>query len=756
MSQWGRDRKMGRSNNRQDLLNFVVGESEGYHYSQSSAHNGGGGQSAASRTAKARSGGGGGSGGKGASFMLGNFRIGIRRQADTSATLAKCVHVHDAMVPWDKVEQVVTTGVFEEHRCPICLDQPRAARITRCGHVFCLPCLLQYRQQMRELKKPIACPLCQADVAMKDTKLVSIVPAKMHAEGDVLMFTLVKRVKDMVVSFASDDRVLKKNEPPGVLTESARFSRYFMLEQSDVLEMLSRDVAELQQCMDAAEDEGDDTETVVLTEALQAVIEYCDKVASAEPATPVDAETTSGAAAREHPTSALSLQYQAADGQFYFFSNLCMKMMLHHVADMMGMGGDPAGLAEGSVPWNAFPPEVECRVQHMEWHTFGEQNAKRFKYASHLPYGTQFCVLDVDLSGVVSGETLRRFEADLGARREKLAHAARQEKEERRRQVARRRREEMEKRGGRNCSPLFDFSGTSTAGALAFDPSIDAVPDRGDLAAFPALPGGDAAQSWPTAGSDGGAGPLTSPLLSDEGPQPTPPDYSLDPVRYTTRRIDPADGKLYTRAEFDDFYGKDGAEKWGAAMEVCERRWWWGRFSSSFWFRFSVVIFVPPTQGAPKIEAPSISQLREMEMAAKKAAKAPCKTSQYGAAWGGAAKVCRGAALCCAVLCCVVLLYLFFFPPFRLAGCRTDGAIANRRSPGPEAGHAHRHKQREARRNKGRQEEVEGSEDLSEHRHDRQVDIGGGGGRGLLERRYAVAARGLMTNHAPLSPPFTA
>eukprot|EP00754_Rhynchopus_humris_P018662 Rhum_TRINITY_DN14611_c45_g1::Rhum_TRINITY_DN14611_c45_g1_i1::g.103531::m.103531 len=64
MSQWGRDRKMGRSNNRQDLLNFVVGETEGYHYSQSSAHSGGGGQSAASRTSKARSGGGGGGGGE--------------------------------------------------------------------------------------------------------------------------------------------------------------------------------------------------------------------------------------------------------------------------------------------------------------------------------------------------------------------------------------------------------------------------------------------------------------------------------------------------------------------------------------------------------------------------------------------------------------------------------------------------------------------------------------------------------------------
>ncbi|KAL4257821.1 hypothetical protein AB1N83_011249 [Pleurotus pulmonarius] len=41
------------------------------------------------------------------------------------------------------------------YRCPICLDTPKVASATRCGHVFCAPCI------KRALLEHETCPSCR-------------------------------------------------------------------------------------------------------------------------------------------------------------------------------------------------------------------------------------------------------------------------------------------------------------------------------------------------------------------------------------------------------------------------------------------------------------------------------------------------------------------------------------------------------------------------------------------------------------------
>jgi hypothetical protein len=50
----------------------------------------------------------------------------------------------DEAVDWSKVLQVVFPTTNEKTWCSICLEDPVAARITQCGHVYCLPCLVHY------------------------------------------------------------------------------------------------------------------------------------------------------------------------------------------------------------------------------------------------------------------------------------------------------------------------------------------------------------------------------------------------------------------------------------------------------------------------------------------------------------------------------------------------------------------------------------------------------------------------------------
>ncbi|KAJ1514016.1 hypothetical protein HMI55_005041 [Coelomomyces lativittatus] len=49
----------------------------------------------------------------------------------------------NAFVPWENVEQVIIPTTTLPH-CPICLSEsPLIPRVTKCGHVYCFPCLLQ-------------------------------------------------------------------------------------------------------------------------------------------------------------------------------------------------------------------------------------------------------------------------------------------------------------------------------------------------------------------------------------------------------------------------------------------------------------------------------------------------------------------------------------------------------------------------------------------------------------------------------------
>jgi hypothetical protein len=56
----------------------------------------------------------------------------------------------DLLVDWNLIEQVrLRTSGSEPTSCPICLFPPTAAKISRCGHVFCWPCILHYLGKYR-------------------------------------------------------------------------------------------------------------------------------------------------------------------------------------------------------------------------------------------------------------------------------------------------------------------------------------------------------------------------------------------------------------------------------------------------------------------------------------------------------------------------------------------------------------------------------------------------------------------------------
>lgn len=73
----------------------------------------------------------------------------------------------DQLVEWSSVEQVHVQS-SEEPQCPICLYHPVAGKMTRCGHVYCWPCVLHYLALSDKSWRK--CPICFEAIHAVDLK----------------------------------------------------------------------------------------------------------------------------------------------------------------------------------------------------------------------------------------------------------------------------------------------------------------------------------------------------------------------------------------------------------------------------------------------------------------------------------------------------------------------------------------------------------------------------------------------------------
>ena len=73
----------------------------------------------------------------------------------------------DLAIDWSRVEQVRLHSM-QTLKCPICLSELQAGKITRCGHAYCWSCLLHY---LALSDKPWRkCPVCSESIYKEDIR----------------------------------------------------------------------------------------------------------------------------------------------------------------------------------------------------------------------------------------------------------------------------------------------------------------------------------------------------------------------------------------------------------------------------------------------------------------------------------------------------------------------------------------------------------------------------------------------------------
>ena len=85
----------------------------------------------------------------------------------------------DVHLDWNNVLQILASAQSQSTSCPICLSIPVAPRMAKCGHMFCLPCLIRYMHSTDEMN-PMPekkarwkkCPICWDSIFISETRPV--------------------------------------------------------------------------------------------------------------------------------------------------------------------------------------------------------------------------------------------------------------------------------------------------------------------------------------------------------------------------------------------------------------------------------------------------------------------------------------------------------------------------------------------------------------------------------------------------------
>ncbi|KAE8351666.1 hypothetical protein BDV28DRAFT_158550 [Aspergillus coremiiformis] len=134
-----------------------------------------------------------------ARYVHANYRFIVTPNQGYHAQAANA----DVHLDWDSVLQVLVSAQTQSASCPICLSMPVAPRMARCGHIFCLPCLIRYMHSTDE-ENPMPekkarwkkCPICWDTIYITETRPVRWFRGQegdLPFEGGDVVLRLVKR-----------------------------------------------------------------------------------------------------------------------------------------------------------------------------------------------------------------------------------------------------------------------------------------------------------------------------------------------------------------------------------------------------------------------------------------------------------------------------------------------------------------------------------------------------------------------------------
>lgn len=353
----------------------------------------------------------------------------------------------DILVEWSLIEEI-RLPCHEVPLCPICLYVPVAAKITRCGHIYCWPCVLHYLALTDKTWQK--CPICFEAVHKTELKSVSLHVRKSFAVGDEITLYLMKREKGSLFSIPVIEQKLGNSLCSVKEVDSVtRYQKLLLACPEEVQLILNRERLELNQ---AYENEKDTPEACFIESAIKLLDERqhnLNQILGSEKNELIEKNinttlrkhlnSISNESSDDSPNVELNESflksasfgslnnvqvtqndsdskgfcffYQAEDGQHIYLHNVNIRMLLKEY---------------GSLEF--CPPVLTAKIMEIESKTMVEVLRKRLRYLQHLPLTCEFQLVELDISHQVSELTVQQFESEIKKRKTQRIKKARDER----------------------------------------------------------------------------------------------------------------------------------------------------------------------------------------------------------------------------------------------------------------------------------------------------------------------------------------
>ena len=394
----------------------------------------------------------------------------------------------DTYLDWNNVLQIIASSTTQTASCPICLGEPVAPRMAKCGHIFCLPCLIRYMHS-EDVNAPPGekkarwkkCPICWDSIYVSETRPVRWYAGPEgeppHEGGDVVL-RLVKRKPDQILAMPreSAEPVAKGDSIPWYFAAEVMDYARVMKGSEDYMLQQYNEALEAIRYMQR-EDEllfGEDAEWTgrairMLNEAKEKVVGIGNppeqpKKPEQEPEKPQrqpiqfndDEESVPEMYLQRHvdTPSAASITDSTITEQATSLTELsthdAIPRTLHEMRRRQTEKPQPAEylfyqalmhyylspldiriLKAAFGSYTALPSSILPRVERVSTgHIVDDDLRKRVKYLAHLPYGCEVGFLECDWTDLVSTQVLEDFKISLERRRKRHDEKdAREEKE---------------------------------------------------------------------------------------------------------------------------------------------------------------------------------------------------------------------------------------------------------------------------------------------------------------------------------------
>lgn len=374
-------------------------------------------------------------------FLQANFQFVIRSNAKAQVNGSP-----DALIDWSLIEQI-NIHTTEEPQCPICLYPPVAAKLTRCGHAYCWPCLLHYLSLSDKTWRK--CPICYDAIHATDLKSCTIEQQHAMNVNDSISFQLMRRRKGFmhIERYAGAGHpALEPHERFPLLSasdEAKRFSKFLIAKRMDIAAIIERERREL-----LAESDVSCPEDIFIQQALLTLNERCEKLglepkeqqqlqqeeqqqlqqekqqqlqkeeqqqqlveAEAQAKTPECEEKPDDASVTSfgETSSTCSSNNNNHNNKYYYFyqSNDGQNIYLHPLNVKMLQA------CYGTL--DLAPSLIKAQILQREHHSMDEEHRRKFTCLGHLPLTCQFSVVEVELQPpVIASSIIKLFKGELG------------------------------------------------------------------------------------------------------------------------------------------------------------------------------------------------------------------------------------------------------------------------------------------------------------------------------------------------------